>query len=110
MSGHVEIITHRSGSVLAVGRNRYMAVGKQATAGQRPSGRERVHMPTSDEVAAWLDLAEYAKELSDDVQARPAKRTMLRIAKMCERLAFRHLDGYASGPDSDDHRPTAIHR
>lgn len=64
-------------------------------------------MPRSDEVAAWLDLAEYAKELSDNVQARSAKRTMLRIAKICERLAFRHPDGYASGPGDDDHRPPA---
>jgi hypothetical protein len=60
-------------------------------------------MPTSDEVAAWLDLAEYAKGLSDNVQARPAKRTMLRIAKVCERLAFRHPDGYTSSPGNDDH-------
>jgi hypothetical protein len=67
-------------------------------------------MPASDEVAAWLDLAEYAKELSDNVQARPAKRTMLRIARICERLAFRHPDGYTSGPGIDDHRPAAIHR
>ena len=66
-------------------------------------------MPASDEVAAWLDLAEYAKELSDNVQARPAKRTMLRIARICERLAFRHPDGY-TGPGIDDHRPAAIHR
>lgn len=67
-------------------------------------------MPRSDEVAAWLDLAEYAKELSDSVQARPAKRTMLRIAKICERLAFRYPDGYASSPGNDDHLPAAIHR
>ena len=67
-------------------------------------------MPASDEVAAWLDLAEYAKELSDNVQARPAKRMMLRIARICERLAFRHPDGHTSGPGIDDYRPTAILR
>jgi hypothetical protein len=67
-------------------------------------------MPRSDEVAAWLDLAEYAKELSDSVQARPAKRTMLKIAKICERLAFRHPDGYTRSPGNDDGRPAAIHR
>ena len=47
-------------------------------------------MATSDEVAAeaWLDLAEYARELTDKVSGIRTKQTMLALAKLCETLAF----------------------
>jgi hypothetical protein len=50
-------------------------------------------MATSDEVAAeaWLDLAEYARELTDKVSGIRTKQTMLALAKLCETLALRHL-------------------
>ena len=62
-------------------------------------------MPKNHELAAWLDLAEYATELSDNVLDQPAKRTMLRIAKLCETFAFRHPDSYASSPGNEDQPP-----
>ena len=52
-------------------------------------------MQASSEVAAWLDLAEYARQLSDHMLAAPSKRTMIRIAVLCETLAFRYPDGIA---------------
>jgi hypothetical protein len=51
-------------------------------------------MATSDEVAAeaWLDLAEYARELTDKLSGIRTKQTMLALAKLCETLALHHLD------------------
>ncbi len=51
----------------------------------------------SDEAAAWLDLAEYARELSDCASTPRSKQTMLGIAVLCESLAFRNPDGVAAG-------------
>ena len=63
-------------------------------------------MPTSEEVAAWLDLADYARELSDTVPDKPAKRAMLRVAKFCETLAFRHPDAYTGWDEQPLRRPS----
>ncbi len=68
-------------------------------------------MATSDdEVAAdaWLDLAEYARELSDKGSGIRTKQTMLALAKLCEALAFRHLDHIANRPVNDDPDPDAL--
>jgi hypothetical protein len=59
-------------------------------------------MPISEEVAAWLDLAGYARKLSDTVPNQPAKGVMLRVAKLCEALAFRHPDDYTRSPGNCD--------
>ena len=64
-------------------------------------------MATSDEVAAWLDLAEYARELSDKMSDVVQKETMLGLANLCETLAFRHPDDLANRPANDDTKPDA---
>ena len=62
-------------------------------------------MATSDEVAAWLDLAEYARQLSDKMSNVVQKETMLGLANLCETLAFRHPDDLANRPANDDTKP-----
>jgi hypothetical protein len=65
-------------------------------------------MATSDEVAAWLDLAEYARELSDKMSDIVQKKIMLGLANLCETLAFRHPDYLANRPANDDTKPDAL--
>jgi hypothetical protein len=65
-------------------------------------------MPTNDEVAAWLDLAEYARELSDALRAQPSKQTMLGIARLCETLAYRYHHRCADNPAENDHILTDV--
>jgi hypothetical protein len=59
-------------------------------------------------VEAWLDLAEYARELADKGSSIRTKQTMLALAKLCEALAFRHLDHIANCPANDDPDPDAL--
>ncbi len=59
-------------------------------------------MAASDEVAAWLDLAEYARELSDKVSGNLPKQTMLGLANLCETLALRHPDCFTNRAATDD--------
>ena len=66
-----------------------------------------LHMATSDEVAAWLDLAEYARELSDKMSDVVQKETMIGLANLCETLAYRHPDDLANRPANDDTKPDA---
>lgn len=49
-------------------------------------------MPTDAEIAAWLDLAEFARGLTDTVSDEHSKRTMRGIAGLCEAMAFRESD------------------
>ena len=65
-------------------------------------------MATSDEVAAWLDLAEYARELADKMSDIVQKETMLALANLCETLAYRHPDYLANCPANDDTDPNAL--
>ena len=65
-------------------------------------------MATSDEVAAWLDLAEYARELADKMSDIVQKETMLALANLCETLAIRYPDDRANRPANDDTDPNAL--
>jgi hypothetical protein len=58
-------------------------------------------MPTDNEVAALLDLAEYARELSDIVSSTTSKQVMLGIAVLCEALAFRLPDAFVGSTQKD---------
>ena len=64
---------------------------------------EEIFMPKSEEVAAWLDLAEYARELSDIVPSAPSKRAILGIAGLCETLAI-----HSNTDASRDQHQTAL--
>ena len=60
-------------------------------------------MPTNNnEAAALLDLAEFARELSDTVSGAISKQAMLGIAALCETLAFRFPEAVASNTQEDD--------
>ena len=56
----------------------------------------------NNEAAALLDLAEYARELSDTVSGATSKQAMLGIAALCETLAFRFPEAVAGNTEKDD--------
>ena len=58
-------------------------------------------MPTDNEVAALLDLAEYARELSDIVCSTRSKQVIVGITVLCECLAFRLPDAFVGSTQKD---------